>query len=82
MEAGDGRFSDSWAPQTPLDASKELRAEWRVEGLALAWSRREKGEEGSLTGSCGEGRDLGLFSRWLGLVELMAGSTEKSPAGD
>ena len=28
-EAKDFRFSDSWTPQTLLDAAEELRTEWR-----------------------------------------------------
>jgi hypothetical protein len=42
MEAKKDRFSDSWTPQTPLDASEELRTEWGPSELALAWGRREK----------------------------------------
>ena len=32
METGDGRFSDFWAPQMPLDAAEELRMEWGLTG--------------------------------------------------
>ena len=52
-----------------LGASEELRMEW---GPGL----KGKEEESALAGSAGRSV-LSLFSRWLGLVEAMAGSTER-----
>jgi hypothetical protein len=67
MEAEDISFSDSWASQMLLDAVEELRTDW---------------ERRAPAGSLGEERVLGLLIRRLGLVEFMAGSTEKPSVRD
>ena len=54
--------SSSWTPQTPLDASEELRME------CGSGAEGKRGEERALAGSHGEESNLGLLrmAAWLG----------------
>ena len=72
-EAGAVKFSDSWAPQMPLDAAEEMRTEWGSRAL----SSLEPQAEGSSDWVLGSEE-----SPWLGLMEAMARSTERPSVRD
>lgn len=66
----------------PLDASKELRLELGPEGWILPRAKGKRGRKRAPAGSPSGRRVFGLPGRQHGLVETVAGSTERPSAGD